>query len=672
MSQWDKRIDKAEKFLRTAHEHGKKVYKRYKDERGDDAVVGGKKVNIFFSNVNTLKESLFNSLPKPEVNRVQRGDFEDDISRVASLVVQRGLTYEVSCAEAFSEAIEGAILDRLVPGLGQVWVTFETDKDEDGLPVPGTEQIKVESVYWEDFLYEPCRKWSKCGWVGRRIHLTKKEFIEAYGQEAFDTMSEASADSDSLTSKEVSSGKFCVYEIWDKRTKKVFHITKGADKPLKELPDPYQLRGFFPCPRPIIANVDTTNFLPTTDYHIAQDQYMQLDTLYCRIDIIVKAVKVAGLYDGANTNIANMLQGAENTLIPVDNWAMHAERGGSRGQIDWYPVEQVVTVLQQLYGAFEATKAMLYEITGMSDIIRGASNQYETAAAQEIKAQFASVRMNGYQRDVARFVRDVLRIMGEMFVQLYSTDKILQIIGQLAPDDMELLPQAEQVLRNDVLSKYKIDIQANSLTQADWALEKEQRMEVVQTLGTLLGQVQELVATVPEMAQLGVHLIKFAIAGYRAGTEIEGWLDKQLDQMAQQAIEKAKNPQPPEPSADEKKAEADMKKMQVEMQMDQQRMQMEMQMKQAEMQMKQQMQQFELQHKQQMGQLEMQIKQLELAMKQRESEMKLQAKAQEAQLNAEVASQSAAMDLENKAMSHQQKLEQSKEAAKQNPKGDTK
>lgn len=659
MSKWDTRIDKAEKFLEKAHTHGQKVYKRYKDDRNDDNTGNFKKVNLFYSNVNTLKESLFNSMPKPEVSRVQRGDFEDDASRVAALIMQRGLTYEINCAEAFDEAISSAIIERLVPGLGQVWITFEAEAG-----VPNSEQIKVDSVYWEDFLYEPCRKWSKCGWVARRVHLSKKDFLASYGEEMLKKIGEKEGEKGALTPSEINKDKICVYEIWDKRSKKVFHISKGLDAPLKTLDDPYELRGFFPCPRPLIANVDTTAFLPVTDYHLAQDQYQQLDILYGRIDLIVKAIKVAGLYDGANTNIARMLEGAENTLIPVDNWAMHAERGGARGQIDWFPVEQVATVLQSLHASFEAVKAMLYEVTGMSDIIRGASSEYETAAAQEIKAQFASVRMNGYQRDVARFVRDVMRIMGEMFTQLYSDEKIMQIVGNLAPDDMQILPQAAQILRNDMMSKYKIDIQSNSLTQADWAMEKEQRMEVVQTLGQMIGQVQQMAAESPEMAMLGVHMIKFAIAGYKAGTELEGWVDKQLDSMAQAAQERAKNPPPPEPTADEKKAEADIKKMQMDAQLDQQRAQMEMQIKQAEAAMKQQMMQFDLQHRQQIAQMEMQIKSMELQIKQREMELSLEGKVISTQ-----------MDLQAQAAKNEQKTRHAEEAAAQKaaqPKGDTK
>src|SRR3546814_3799104 len=87
MSKWDSKIDKAEKFLEKAQTHGQKVYKRYKDDRSDDNSGNFKKVNLFYSNVNTLKESLFNSMPKPEVSRVQRGDrSEEHTSELQSLM----------------------------------------------------------------------------------------------------------------------------------------------------------------------------------------------------------------------------------------------------------------------------------------------------------------------------------------------------------------------------------------------------------------------------------------------------------------------------------------------------------------------------------------------------------------------------------------------------------
>lgn len=675
MANWHKQIQKAEKFLQPAREHGKKVYARYKDTRDDSSALR-QKANFFYSNVNTIKESLFNSLPKPDVSRIQRGDFEDNASRVAADVVRRVLAYEIECAEAFREAIELAILDRLVPGLGTAWISFhvepaqehdeEIESDDPGElgegpmePELGSEKISIEHVYWEDFLYEPCKKWSKCGWVGRILHLTEDEVEELYGKEIAEQLQTPVRNSDDmLVQKEILADTFSIYEIWDKRTKKVYHIAKGIEKPLKEIDDPYKLRGFFPCPRPLIANVDTTGFLPVTDYHIAQDQYNQLDVLYGRIQLIVEAIKVAGLYDASNTNIPRMLQGAENQLVPVDQWAMHAERGGNQGQIDWYPVEQVATVLQHLYSAFEATKSMLYEITGMSDIVRGASNQYETAKAQQIKAQFASVRLNGFQRDVATFVRDILRIIAELATQLYSDKKIMAIIGDLPQDSVQYLPQAAQILRDDVLSKYKVNIQTNSLTEADWAMEKEERMAVVQTVGQMIGQVLQGAQQAPEIVPLGVHLIKFAIAGFRAGSELEAYIDGQLDQMAQAAQQAKDNPQPPEPSPEEKKAQAEVQKMQMDAQLKQQEAQSKMDLEQKKMELEIQKMQMEMQFKREMAQLDLQIKQQELAMKGQESAMNLQAKQQDHQLNAAVKQQEAVMGLEQKQQAFEQQTEQ--------------
>ena len=164
---WDKKISKAEKFQQKWHEHARKVYDRYEDERKDVAAFL-KQANIFYSNVNTLKESLFNSLPKPDVRKIHRSAYSDDLSRVCCTIVSRALAYEVECAPNFEEAVSMAVLDRLVPGMGQVWVTFDVEEDASGKPVPGTEHVKIENVSWDDFIYEPCKRWSKCNWVGRR------------------------------------------------------------------------------------------------------------------------------------------------------------------------------------------------------------------------------------------------------------------------------------------------------------------------------------------------------------------------------------------------------------------------------------------------------------------------------------------------------------------------
>jgi len=659
MSVWDKRIAKAEKFFDRAKEHGRKVYMRYQDKR-DDEVIGLQRVNIFYANVNTIKESLFNSLPKPDVSRLHKGDYEDDVARVAALILQRGLEYEVHCAKSFTGSIKYAILDRLVPGIGQVWIRFEKP-----------EEIFVDVLYWEDFIYGPARCWEEVPWVGRRHVFSGAEVTERYGKDALAKVS-AIKDDNNITPKEITDGKFVIYEIWEKKTKKVFHVALGADKPLKEISDPYGLPDFFPCPRPLVANLTTSAFLPVTDYHLAQDQYNELDILYARMTLISRAVKVAGCYDAASTEIGSMLEGQENKLIPVDNWAMFAERGGAKGMIDWYPVEQVVTVFQALAGQYEMIKATLYEVTGMSDIMRGASNQYETAAAQEIKAQFASVRMNGYQRDVSEFVRDILRIVAGLMCKLYSDEKFQAICGSFNEADQQLLAPAMGVLRNELMTKYKVDIEPDSLTQSDWALEKGQRMELTGYLSQFLASAIPAVDNAPELGPMLFAMVKFSIAGFKGAAEIEGIIDQQLALL----VQKAQNPEPPKPTPEEQKMQLEQQKMQGQMQLEQQKMQMQSQMEMQKAQMEaglktqeteQRMQieqqqamadlavkRQELQNEQQMFMMEMEMKRQEMEFKERELNLKLEHQMVSGAMKQQ--QQQEAGDLKTQQMKDQQKV----------------
>jgi len=610
MTKFDARIKKAEKFLDPALQHGRRVYERYADKR--DGGAGGdtniKRANIFYANVNTLKESLFNSLPKADVSRVHKGDTQNDVARVGSIIMQRGLNYEIQCAVDFKGAVRAAILDRLVPGTGQVWVRFEMETDEQGVPMEGSEQVFVDRVYWEDFIYGPARDWSSVPWVGRKLNLTKAEIVERWGEEAMTQVQASKNNQSSLTPKEITESTYLVYEIWDKKTRTVQWLSLGAEEPFEIKADPYGLKDFFPCPPPLIANANTTALLPVTDYHIAQDQYTQLDVLYARISLIITAIKVAGIYDASSPEIGRMLSGAENMLIPVDNWAMLAEKGNG---IQWYPVEQVVTVLQQLQAQYEAVKGVLYEITGMSDIVRGSSNQYETAKAQGIKAQFASVRMNGYQRDVAEFVTGVLNIMGEMMVQLYSDTKLAQIVGQLDPHDQEYILPAVEMLRNDQLAQYNVSIQADSLVQADWALEKDQRMELMGYISQFLQSMVPMMQSSPQMAPLMLTMLKFTVAGYRGGAEVEGAIDKELENIIQQQADAAANPQPPQPTPEELKAQADAAAQEREFQ-------------------------FKMQESQATAQREDEKMQQQAMLAQQESQQRMALEQQQAELDAEV------------------------------------
>lgn len=597
---WPRRLDAWKKFSEKLHERGSKIEARYEDERDANNMtvglnlqdIGGKRVNLFYSNVTVIKESLYNSLPKPDVSRLHKGDWDNEAARVAATIVQRGLTYEVNCAPNFDDAIKAAVLDRLVPGIGQTWVEFHAAKGQMGTPGYIPESISLEIVYWKDFLYEPARNWSKVGWAGRKIQYPIAEAKEKWGDRVTgESQYPATTGTISTVEQAMKADTVCILQIWDKRKKTVIHMTEGGHI-LDETPDPLKLKDFYPFPKPLMAAPPTRYFLPLADYYMAQDQYIEMDILYARINLIIEAIRVAGVYDSTQTGIQRMLGGTENKLIPVDNWALFADKGGLKGTIDWFPVETVATVLQHLVTTYSFIKTQLFEVTGMADIVRGSTNQYETAAAQQIKAQFASVRMNAYQRDTATFVRDTVRIMAEMMCQLYTKEKLSTVCGQLPQTDQQYVDAALAILRNDFMMHYNVSIQADSLTQADWGLEQQQRMTYVQALAQFLTSAVPAAQADPTLQPLLAQMIKFASVGFKGSTELEGTLDHILEQMAQQPPQ-----QDDEPSPEEKKAQAEAMKAQQDMQMKEREHQLKMEMMQAEMQHKQAMNAAELDYK---------------------------------------------------------------------------
>ena len=94
-----------------------------------------------------------------------------------------------------------------------------------------------------------------------------------------------------------------------------------------------------------------------------------------------------------------------------------------------WPVEKLIVVLRELYEAREQAKRVIYEITGISDIIRGSTVASETATAQQIKSQWGTLRLKRLQKEVQRYARDLLRMMLEIASKKFSEATFAQMTG---------------------------------------------------------------------------------------------------------------------------------------------------------------------------------------------------------------------------------------------------
>ena len=588
---WIKNLQAAEKEKEAFVKHGRRAYRAYKGKLSNDMGDENKyEFNLFWANIEVLKSALYANAPKPLVKR-EFDDYMDQPARVAGIMMERILSEDL-CTEPegpMHTSIALAVDDRLIAGLGQVWLRYEPTIEEtqmeevvspDGQVLAEAttmedlidEQVITDYVYWEDFFWSPARTWGEVWWVARRVYMTPQEMLDEFGEEAakaakYTLKAESPTETKgSLTPVELKRRKAEVYEVWSKRDRSVCFYEKGEGKPLKDVPDPLDLPGFFPCPRPIVANVANGNFMPESDYHMVQSQYVRIDILARRIFLLEEAIRVAGVYDKSNAELKNLLNdGALNVMIPVDNWALLSEKGGLEGAVDWFPLEKVTTALQILRQQLPEAQKALYELNGLSDIMRGTTHPRETLGAQEMKAQYSSSRLQNYKLKVATFVGEILKLKASIVTGHFQPQTILKRSNIMLTPDAEYAMAAVQLLKDEWSMCYRLKVDADQMAIPDYNAEQQGRVEFIGAAGQFISMVFPLLEKEPGAAPFLLEILKWGIAGFHAGATIEGVFDKAIKEITKRAQQP---PPPPPPDPAMVKAQADVKAKQMKTQAD--------------------------------------------------------------------------------------------------------
>jgi hypothetical protein len=303
---------------------------------------------------------------------------------------------------------------------------------------------------------------------------------------------------------------------------------------------------------------------------MVQDQYNELDVLNDRISILTQALRVVGVYDKNQTELAKMLTGGEFNMIAVDNWAMLAEKGGLKGSVDWFPVDQIAGVLEKLMVQRQATIGQIYELTSISDIMRGASSSRETAKAQTLKAQYSSVRLQLTQKDVARWVMHAMKIKAEIICRHFQPQSILDQSQIEQTDSAAFAQQAVTLLKDYEGSEYRIEVGEDTLSLADYNAEREMRTEYITAVGQFLSQASSIMGEAPEALPYLLRMVQWVTASFRGSSDIESVLDEAIKQASQPKPDKPD----PKAAADQAKAQADGQIAQVKAQADLQKTQL--------------------------------------------------------------------------------------------------
>jgi len=512
--------------------------------------------NILHSNVETIVPSIYNSAGKPDIR--PRHNNPDPLSKLVSDVFERSILAMVDDSRMDAE-VEASAQDVFVAGRGIVRVKFDADVIEQpvtmpdpmtGQPVPAVdetgqpvtqqivtnERVEYENVSWRDFRMGPAKRWKEVPWVAFR-HCITQEAIEKLEDAELASLQ---ADPENAVKSE---DDVTVWEIWCKDTGRVYFIVADNHKVLSVKDDPLGLPGFFPCAAPVQPITPTGKLTPVCPYRIYETLAAELETITERIRGLTEVLEAKGAMAGSGETLDKLAQAKDGEIVMLDDMENLMAQGGLEKAVMWWPIDRIIQVIRELNVQREQTKQAIYEITGISDIIRGQSSAQETATAQQIKTQWGSLRIKKMQRLIERQVRELFVLTTELISRHFSPDTLQKLAG------MQIPQEAMQLLQKP-LDHYRIDVESNSTVAADLAQGRQEMAEFLGGTGQYFAAMAPLVQSSPALAEPVAEIYGSFARQFNLGKQAEDALDR-LVAMAKQA---AANP-PPNPEAEAKKME---------------------------------------------------------------------------------------------------------------------
>ena len=592
---WVQALDAAEKDRKDFVDDGKRVVERYKNE----SKIGGKNrrrgMPILYGNTEQLHAALYQKPAKPDVRR--RFSDRDPTGQAAAEMIERALVFFDDTEDA-DGAISAAVQDFLLPGRGVVRIEYEPIiqqrqqvdpytgqplfvADDDGEPTDepamvdflADQKIHHHYVFWQDFLCEPARRWADVGWVAFK-HVLDRDAIEdeIYENAGPDSQLNGNPDVVPLDWMPDNSDKNTVdktlrkaevWEIWDKPSASRLWIVKTAMAPLRIDPDPYELDGFFPLPEPLAAYRTNDTVTPQALYRAYEDQAEDLDELTRRISMLTKAMKRRGIYDQTIPELKRLANANDNEFIASPNYKALIASGGLTLAMQTEDIRPIAAVLLQLMQQRDAQIQAIYEISAISDIMRGSTDPGETLGAQQLKAQTGSLRLRRMQGQVQKFIRGLQRIKVDLMCRHFEPQVLQQVTN------MPVTPDIMQILQSDAMRSYRVDIETDSTVFEDAAQAQTARSQVVQGISQFMTAWAPILAQRPTLLPLAFSLLRFAVAPAKDAREVEDALDAAEQTLTQAAQSAPPQQQDPKAVAQAQAAQAQAQTAQVKAQAEQ-------------------------------------------------------------------------------------------------------
>jgi hypothetical protein len=619
---WLMEISSAKKRRKPFLLEAKHIDERYRGEieliknwEGTGNPYSANSFNILYSNTKILEPAVFARLPKPicKPKFPSRKAKDNSPQAAAAQVLQRALEQIIDQYD-FKSEVRAAVKDALTAGEGQLSVAYDAAVDGDEVSY---ETAVCYYEHYDDILYGYAKLWRDVPWVAFRKLMSRKQLEQKFGAKGKKCPLNYKADcNDRVHNQEHILDRAEVWKIHDKESgKEIFLCDAMEDEFLLIQDSPVKFKNKLPVPKPLQFITSTTSLNAIPLFRMYSTQAKQLEKVSRRIIDLTDALRVRGCYDAELSEIMQVLSAGNNEMIPIENAAKYHEQGFDKGiwMLDLMPIAAgIVELKKQERSIIE----VIYEITGISDIMRGSTSDIETARAQEIKSNFGTLPLQEMQQRVQEFIADVIRLKAEIIGENFSIETLQKLTGLEYPTndykqqiqrfmamsggDLSVLAQVginpeeaqemmqkptweeiKTILESDLLRTISIDIETDSTLAAELVDDKRDITE-------LLVGVMDFIERAAPAVQAGIMpmeaakaLLMAGVRRYKLGSEVEDTLATIGEQQEQQA----QQPPPPDPEIEKLKIKAELDKQSHQMQLEKMQMQMQIdqQMHQAKM-----------------------------------------------------------------------------------------
>jgi len=398
--------------------------------------------NLFWANLEILKPSIYAKAPVPVV--VPKFKDRRPLYQTTSELLERCSVVAFDLTR-INDLLMLVRDDLATNGRGVAWCRYEP-QDED---TDKSEYVCVDHKSRRDFLHSLSRNWREVTWVAAASYMTMAQAKERFSKYSGDEYQRAEykvdrdlKDLGGADNRE--RAKF--WEVWHKGMNTVVWVAEGCELVLDKA-DPEELArlsNFFPCPKPAYSATQPGSLIPVPDVLQYKDQLDEVNTLTGRLHALSQALEVKGFYPAGSAEISDAVQAAVKThspgrvLVPISNWAAF---GGSKEVIIWMPIDMIAQTITSVIAVRKQIIEDIYQIMGLSDIMRGATDPSETLGAQQLKSQYGSVRIRDKQGEMVRVARDIEEIIAEIMCSDFSFETLMEM------SQMEIPTEKEQQLK---------------------------------------------------------------------------------------------------------------------------------------------------------------------------------------------------------------------------------